>query len=53
MSENVIGGLMFIFTAKTDFIFPTLETRGDSSDGGYVQLVRKAAELHITGAKRA
>ena len=38
---------------KTNFIFPTLETRRDRSEGGSVQRGRrKAAELHTSGAKR-
>ena len=39
---------------KTKFIFPTLETRRDSSDGGPVQRGRrKVTELHTSGAKPA
>ena len=56
MSENIIDGLMFIFTSvhlKTNFILATLETRRDSSDVGSVQRGKKDAEVHTSGAKRA
>ena len=39
---------------KTNFIFTTLETRRDSSDGGSVERgSRTDAELHTSGPKRA
>ena len=54
MSENIIDGSCSN-SSQNNFIFPTLETRQDSSDGGSAQRGRrKAAELQTTsGAKQA
>ena len=53
VSENIINGLMFVFTSKINFIFPTLETRRDRSDGGSVQRGRrKATEFDTSGTIR-